>query len=272
MIGSIGPPPVVTTETDFQFRVIVRDSAGQTYLKDWTVNVLPPATTNQDPVFVTDELSVDSDSGDGVSGEFLLPDAQTQRSYSYIIDAYDPDPNQTGQLHYCLIPTDLGDGNYAPVPHWLSIDDNGELRGVPTDGDLGSHHVTVQVNDGLFTPSNDGQLEAGVAEQTFKIEVTELAFDNEAPRFRPVTDIATQHNQTLHYDVEAFDFNNDTLEYSVLSGPDGLVVNSSTGRVSWQPSKDQLGEVHVVTLSVTDGELFVEHFLPSVCCWRKSSS
>ena len=55
------------------------------------------------------------------------------------------------------------------------------------------------------------------------------------------------------YDVEASDTDDDTLTYSLTSGPVGMTINPSTGVINWTP--DTVGDYNV-TLKVSDGESF----------------
>ena len=59
-------------------------------------------------------------------------------------------------------------------------------------------------------------------------------------------------NEVYRYDSDAIDPDNDTLTYSIVDGPGGLIINSQTGALLWAASPDQVGE-HVVTISANDG-------------------
>ena len=66
----------------------------------------------------------------------------------------------------------------------------------------------------------------------------------------------------FHYDVEARDPDGDRpLRYALRSGPDGMVVDSVLGAVSWKPKSDQTG-VHPIEVAVSDpmGATSVQHF------------
>ena len=54
------------------------------------------------------------------------------------------------------------------------------------------------------------------------------------------------------YDVEAIDPDGDTLEFSLLTHPTGMTINSTTGVISWTPTENQIGENEVV-VEVSDG-------------------
>ncbi|MEM9804842.1 MAG: putative Ig domain-containing protein [Cyanobacteria bacterium P01_D01_bin.56] len=53
------------------------------------------------------------------------------------------------------------------------------------------------------------------------------------------------------YQVEATDADNDPLTYSLVSGPAGMSIDSSTGLMTWSPGSDNLGE-QTVSVIVSD--------------------
>ncbi len=59
-------------------------------------------------------------------------------------------------------------------------------------------------------------------------------------------------NEVYRYDSDAIDPDNDTLTYSIVDGPGGLIINSQTGALLWAASPDQVGE-HNVTIAANDG-------------------
>jgi len=58
------------------------------------------------------------------------------------------------------------------------------------------------------------------------------------------------------YDVDATDPNDDTLTYSFIDKPEGMVINSTTGVINWVPSFSQMGDNPVV-VKVSDGSLSI---------------
>ena len=53
------------------------------------------------------------------------------------------------------------------------------------------------------------------------------------------------------YDVNANDFEDDILTYSLLIFPEGMTIDSSTGAITWTPTKEQIGG-NEVTVKVND--------------------
>ncbi len=247
-------PPQVTQPTDFQFRVIVRDSAGQIGRKDWTVTVTPSHPTNHPPVVNVIGLAVDTDNNDGVANERILPAAQDLRGYRYQVMASDSDPQDAGNLRYYLVPTRLNDGTTKPVPRWLQIDRNtGLLTGRPGTGDVGKNHVTVMISDGRLYRDGDEVL-AGKSTQTFALTVNPRSSINAPPVVESIYDVAIKAEEVFSYPVIATDMNNDDLSFRVIAGPAGLVIDSKTGVLFWQPAEAQAGQFYPVTISVSDGQ------------------
>jgi hypothetical protein len=66
----------------------------------------------------------------------------------------------------------------------------------------------------------------------------------------------------FRYELEAKDPDGDRpLRYELRSGPDGMLVDSVLGAVSWKPKSDQTG-VHAIEVAVSDpmGATSVQHF------------
>ena len=78
-----------------------------------------------------------------------------------------------------------------------------------------------------------------------------LPYGNSAPAVvsKPLTSIKVE--QVYTYDVNANDFENDVLTYSLLNNPEGMTIDTLTGIINWIPTKEQRGE-HEVTVNVED--------------------
>ena len=100
----------------------------------------------------------------------------------------------------------------------------------------------------------------------------------------PVT--TAKEGAVYNYDVEAIDPDGDTLEFSLLTHPTGMTINSTTGVISWTPTEDQIGENEVVveisdgsksttqsfTITVDEAKLASIEVLPSSMIIQKGSS
>lgn len=168
-----------------------------------------------------------------------VTDATEDSAYSYSITAADPDLGDT------LIIT-------APtLPGWLSFTDNGggtaSLTGTPTNANVGTHNVTLRVNDGTVD-----------VDQVFVITV---ANTNDSPAFTslPIT-IATQ-GSLYTYNVIATDPDSgDVLTLSTPTLPIWLTLTptgNGTATLSGTPTNANVGSNNV-TLRVNDGTLNVD--------------
>jgi membrane-bound inhibitor of C-type lysozyme len=147
--------------------------------------------------------------------------------YIYNIEAFDPnDDILTYQL--TSYPTGMTFNTSSGLVSWT-----------PTNELVGTHPVAVIVSDG----------NGGIDTQSFVITVENV---NDAPNITS-TPVTTGTEDTKYiYDVEAYDIDaGDTLTYSVVSGPTDMVIDDSSGSITWIPTNDQVGANHV-TVKVTD--------------------
>ena len=69
---------------------------------------------------------------------------------------------------------------------------------------------------------------------------------NRPPRITSTPPLQTAIGQAYTYDIKATDPDNDTLAYDLLLAPAGMVIDSASGKVLWNPSADQKGKRTVV--------------------------
>ncbi len=73
------------------------------------------------------------------------------------------------------------------------------------------------------------------------------------PELEPIADRALPMGQALDVTIVNNAPNPDlTLEYKILKAPEGLLVDSLTGKVSWMPSAAQMGSIHEVRIRLQD--------------------
>ncbi len=258
-------PPVVTEDTEFEFNVIVRDSVGNIGKKDWTVTVRPASSDNDAPTISLDSYEFDTLDGDVFDGMPVLPVAKELRSYSHQIQANDENDDN---LRYYLVPTVLNDGSEIVVPSWLAINrTTGELSGKPGSSDLGKQFVTVVATDNrrLFDDQGDF-LGEGKSQQIFVISVDQRDYINIPPSVDSIPSLVFWSEDGLNYQINANDFNQDELTYSIY-GPEGIMVHPDKGIISWSPKSYQTGEDYPITVIVNDGidtssRTFYVHALP----------
>ena len=78
-----------------------------------------------------------------------------------------------------------------------------------------------------------------------------LPYGNKAPAIDSMPLTSTKVEQVYTYDVNANDFENDLLTYSLLTYPEGMTIDTLTGVINWTPTKEQIGE-HKVIVNVED--------------------
>ena len=128
--------------------------------------------------------------------------------------------------------------NLQSGPTGMSVNSStGELQFTPTRSQEGNHSVSVMVIDEW----ND------VLYQNFTLEVSAL------PNTPPVwvdfgAGLRFTAGQSSIIQTSAFDADGDTLNYAILTGPDGMAINSD-GTISWTPLLSGIVEV---TIRVTD--------------------
>ena len=114
----------------------------------------------------------------------------------------------------------------------------GLIEWTPDNSDVGTHSVTVRVEDTLLAFDT----------QAFTVTVANV---NDAPTITstPIT-VATE-GSPYSYDVDADDPDvGDTLTFSLDTAPSGMAIDPETGVIQWTPARDA-GD-HPVTVTVTD--------------------
>ena len=76
--------------------------------------------------------------------------------------------------------------------------------------------------------------------------------DNRPPLFTSTPVIDANVNTSYTYQAAATDPDGDSITFSVVSGPQGLKIDPTSGSVTWSPTADQLGTSHI-TLKADDG-------------------
>ena len=74
---------------------------------------------------------------------------------------------------------------------------------------------------------------------------------NNAPVIISKPNLFAIENTNYYYDVNASDEDNDILTYSLINAPEGMIINSLTGLITWAPTEDQLGD-YFIKIEVKD--------------------
>ena len=127
-------------------------------------------------------------------------------------------------LQYFL--TDAPDGLAIDRTTGLITWESGQVVG-------GDFSVTVEVIDGF----------GGRATQIWQLRV------NTPPEFLSNARVAATPDVPYIYQTVVQDVDGDALQYSIVSGPAGLIIDDN-GRITWTPTVDDLGTVAVEILAV----------------------
>jgi hypothetical protein len=136
------------------------------------------------------------------------------------------------------------------APRWATFDPStGELRGTPTDADVGD--VT-----GIVIKASDGK--ATTTFGPFSVKVKRPTTPTGAAGSRPPTISGTPPTTVVAgsgYSFQAVgaDPDGDRLTYGATNLPSWLGINTANGILSGTPSSTQAGVYANITLSVTDG-------------------
>ena len=150
--------------------------------------------------------------------------------YSYTLTATDVDTSDTLTL---TAPT---------LPNWLTFTSaTGVLAGTPENDNVGSHAVTLRVNDGTVN-----------VDQSFSIVVSNV---NDAPTISGTPKTAAVEGVPYSFSVSGNDVDTgSTLTYVIANQPSWMTISNS-GVVSGTPANSNIGTSSNIQISVNDGSL-----------------
>jgi parallel beta-helix repeat protein len=125
-------------------------------------------------------------------------------------------------------------------PTGMTIDGStGILSWTPTNDQVGINSVILLVDDGA----------GGTDSQGFTIMVADV---NDRPVINSKPVMTATEELDYYYDVEAYDIDDgDGLSYSLSTSPSGMVIDTSTGIITWTPTNEHVGSAFV-TVKVQD--------------------
>ncbi|NEZ66600.1 tandem-95 repeat protein [Leptolyngbyaceae cyanobacterium CCMR0082] len=195
-------------------RVQVADGEGGIDTQSFTLPVIAAGVANNRPV-------INNSPRDAIG----LGD-----DYVFQVEATDPDNDP---LTYSL----------TQKPEGMTIDENTGLVVWPAEQtQLGEYSFTVKVEDGR----------GAVAEVSYTVNVVQQTVNGTPTITSTPSFVATIGDQYI-YEAEATDPDNDPIVWSLVSGPVGLTLDETTGRVSWTPTVDQFG-FHEVIIEAIDAQ------------------
>ena len=161
-------------------------------------------------------------------GSILQTSVTQDTQFSYQLTATDVD---------MLVTEETLTFSSVTKPEWMTVSSAGLITGTPTNDDVGSHSVTVQVRDS-----------AGATDQkTFTLTVNNV---NDAPVFDFTPPSSADEDTLFSYQLTAtdvdFDVASEMLSYESLEKPDWMTV-SSGGLITGTPTNDDVGS-HSVTV------------------------
>jgi ribosomal protein S6E (S10) len=148
----------------------------------------------------------------------------------YVYDVQADDIDSTDILTYTL----------SAFPEGMTINSGtGVISWSPSSTQIGDSSVTVEVFDG------SGETDT----RTFTITVANV---NDPPVFTTQPKTTATEEAEYFYEVEASDDDGDTLTFSLLNYPAGMVIDSQDGTINWTPTNEQMG-THSIVIKVIDG-------------------
>lgn len=207
----------LTLGTTYYYIVREADATGVEYCQTVEASVLARGRTDRRPPNEPPAIT-----------SAAVTDATQGVLYGYDVEAVDP--NAADVLTYSL---DIS-------PSAMTIDAaTGLIEWTPENFHVGSHSVVVRVED-----------PAGLIDtQLFTVTVANV---NDAPAIisSPITTVLA--NEDYIYTIGAIDPDvGDTLTYSLLVAPAGMVLDPALAQLQWTPDASQVG-THDVHVEVTD--------------------
>ncbi|MGR3278198.1 putative Ig domain-containing protein [Acaryochloris marina NIES-2412] len=147
-------------------------------------------------------------------------------TYFYQVNATDADGDP---LSYSL----------STAPTGMALQDN-ILVWTPTADQMGEHQIVLSVDDG----------QGGVAEQTYTLMVGNQ-LSNAAPEITSTPNLVTNIEREYQYNLTGTDPDGDLVQWRLVNGPEGVVVDPTSGSLRWQPTVDQLG-AHTLIVELSD--------------------
>ena len=159
--------------------------------------------------------------------------------------------NELSALTFTASATDANAGQTltysldAGYPTGASIgSSSGAFTWTPTEAQgAGSYPITVRVTDNGAPASNDFE--------TITVTVKEV---NVAPVLAAISDQTANELQAFTYTPSTTDSDlpAQTMTYSLVSAPEGMTINSSSGQISWTPTEVDGPDTNQVTIQVKD--------------------
>jgi len=116
-----------------------------------------------------------------------------------------------------------------------------DFTGLLNNAILAPEQVSLSRNLAFYNPN----------ERQFTYDLEFLGQLNQRPKFSTDPDTEGLVGRSYTYNADALDPESDPVTFQLLIGPQGLVVDSTTGVISWTPTTSDTG-THTITLEVSD--------------------
>ena len=177
-------------------------------------------------------------------------------AYSYMAMATDAE-TPAAQLVWSLVSGPTG----------LTVSSGGAVSWTPASADLGTQQVVIQVCD-------DGSPQR-CTQHAFSVEVSSTPPANLPPEFTSIPSTVAVQGRAYTYQAVAVDPDEPgtTFTYSLASTPSGNLAVSSSGALTWMPTKGELGSVNVTIVAMgSNGQMAIQNFTVSVLSKNIESS
>jgi Putative Ig domain. len=153
--------------------------------------------------------------------------------------------NQVFQYQAQASDPDVGDvltWQLTTAPQGMTISASGLVTWTPTQAQVGSNNVVIQVRD----------VAGATAQQSFSITVTNV---NDAPVITDPTSKTATEDVPFSLQLTATDPDGNQVFWFVVQGPDSLKIEMSSGLLTWTPRQNVAGSTVQVKIRATDAVL-----------------
>ena len=250
------PPQAAIEEVQFSLQLVGHDVDVGDVLYYWLILAPDGMTVNQANGLITwtptnDDVGTHTiiaratdASGAFAERSFLITVANVNNAPTISTTSL-PDATE-GSMYFAAIQADDIDGDVLKfsldsAPSFLSIDARtGLIYGIPTESDVGIHQIILNISDGT-----------AFVTKIFNLIVLNV---NDLPIITSYPITVAKLGAGYVYTIIAEDADvGDELAFSLIEAPEGMVINSQNGSITWTPTDAQAGQTYRVVVQVSDG-------------------
>jgi len=129
-------------------------------------------------------------------------------------------------------------------PYGMSINPaTGLVQWVPTNEQHGIHHISIMANDS-----------SAAVFQNYSLFISNV---NDLPSIVSIPITVASEDELYAYDVDAVDIDNDSIIFSLTTGPQGMEIQPQTGIITWIPNDIDFGQ-HTIVVRASDNTGYTE--------------